>query len=169
MAESLNINDFKGFFTSGARPNLYKVRVEKLGAKVEFLCKASSLPASTVEAIDVPYLGRQIKVPGNRIFEEWTITVFNDIDFEIRKMVESWMNSINGHQDNIGFASVRDIYSDAHVTQLGRDGEELYTYHIVDLFPTMLSPIDLAFDANDEIEEFEVTFNYNYWTSEQTT
>ena len=29
MAESLNINDFKGFFTSGARPNLYKVRIEK--------------------------------------------------------------------------------------------------------------------------------------------
>ena len=62
MAESLNINDFKGYFTQGARPNLYKVRMEKLGGKLEFLCKASSLPSSTVEAIDVPYLGRQIKV-----------------------------------------------------------------------------------------------------------
>jgi hypothetical protein len=169
MAESLNINDFKGFFISGARPNLYKVRAEKLGGKLEFLCKASSLPASNVEAIDVPYLGRQIKVPGNRIFEEWTVTVFNDTDFEIRRMVESWMNAINGHQDNLGFASVRDVYSDAHVTQLGRDGAELYTYHIIDMFPTMLAPIDLAFDANDEVEEFEVTFNYNYWTSEETS
>jgi hypothetical protein len=33
----------------------------------------------------------------------------------------------------------------------------------------MLAPIDLAFDANDEVEEFEVTFNYNYWTSKETS
>ncbi len=169
MAESLKITDFKGYFSAGARPNLYKVRIQKLGGKLEFLCKASSLPASTVEAIDVPYLGRQIKVPGNRVFEEWTVTVFNDIDFEIRRRVESWMNEINSHEGNVGQASINGVYSDASVTQLGRDGEELYTYEIKDMFPTMLSPIDLAFDANDEIEEFEVTFNYNYWTSAETS
>lgn len=161
---SLNITDFKGHFISGARPNLYKVRSARLGNDLEFLCKASSLPASTVEPIDVAYLGRQIKVPGNRIFEEWTVTVYNDVDFGIRSRVEAWMDEINGHESNLGAVSVNSIYSDAQVQQLGRDGAVLYTYDIRDMFPTNISSIELGFESNNEIEEFEVTFNYNYWS-----
>jgi hypothetical protein len=166
---SLNITDFKGHFIAGARPNLYKVRAGRLGGDLEFLCKASQIPSSTVEPIDVPYLGRQIKVPGNRTFEEWNVTVINDINFGIRELVEAWMNEINGHIDNLGSARVADVYSDARVEQLGRDGAVLYTYDIVDMFPTMLAPIELGFESNNEIEEFEVTFNYNYWSSVATT
>jgi hypothetical protein len=168
MSESLSVTDFKGYFISGARASLYKVRIEKLGGKVEFLCKASSLPASTIGEVEVPYLGRMIKVPGNRTFDTWTVTIINDIDFEIRRQTEKWLNSINGHEDNLGFASLRDVYSDAHVTQLGRDGAELYTYHIVDMFPTEMAQIDLSFDS-EEIEEYDVTFTYNYWKSIETT
>jgi hypothetical protein len=168
MSESLSVTDFKGYFTSGARASLYKVRIEKLGGKVEFLCKASSLPASTIGEVEVPYLGRMIKVPGNRTFDTWTVTIINDIDFEIRRQTEKWLNSINGHEDNLGFATLRDVYSDAHVTQLGRDGAELYTYHIVDMFPTEMAQIDLSFDS-EEIEEYDVTFTYNYWKSIETT
>lgn len=166
---SLNITDFKGSFKSGARPNLYKVLMGRLGADIEFLAKGSSLPASTIGNIDVPYLGRQIKVPGNRIFEPWIVTIFNDIDFQIRHLVTMWMDEINGHQSNLGKAEVRDVYSDAEVHQLGRDGETLSTYHIVDMYPTEMSAIDLAYDANDTVEEFTVTFEMNYWevTSEQ--
>lgn len=166
---SLNITDFKGAFISGARPNLYKVYMGRLGNTIEFLAKGASLPASTIGNIDVPYLGRQIKVPGNRTFEPWTITVFNDVDFKIRHLTTAWMDEINGHQSNLGKSSVGDVYSDAEVHQLGRDGEVISAYHIVDMYPTEMSPIDLAFDTNDTIEEFTITFEMNYWevSSEQ--
>ena len=31
-------------------------------------------------------------------------------------------------------------------------------------FPTSVSAIDLAYDSNDQIEEFSVEFQYSYWT-----
>lgn len=166
---SLNITDFKGSFISGARPNLYKVFMGRMGTDMEFLARGASLPSSTIGNIDVPYLGRQIKVPGNRTFEPWTVTVFNDVDFQIRHLVTKWMDEINGHQSNIGKPAIAEVYSDAEVHQLGRDGETVATYHIVDMYPTEMSAIELAFDTNDTVEEFTITFEMNFWevTSEQ--
>jgi len=160
---SLSITEFKGHFIAGARPNLYRVTCNALGQDFAFLCKAAQLPSSTVDAIDVPYLGRQIKVPGNRTFEDWEVTVINDTNFGIRTLVESWLNKINGHVSNLGYTRVADVYSDATVDQLDRDGTILYRYGIKDMFPTMLSAIELGFESNNEIEEYSVTFSYNYW------
>jgi len=39
----------------------------------------------------------------------------------------------------------------------------LKTYTFVGIFPVDLSPIDVAWDSNDTIEEFTVTFQYDYW------
>ena len=38
-------------------------------------------------------------------------------------------------------------------------------------FPSSVSAIDLAYDSNDQIEEFSVEFQYSYWTVDtpQTT
>jgi hypothetical protein len=33
------------------------------------------------------------------------------------------------------------------------------------MFPVDVSPIDLDWSTNDQIEEFSVTFSYQYWTT----
>ena len=38
-------------------------------------------------------------------------------------------------------------------------------YNFVGMFPVDLSPIDLDWGSNDSIEEFSVTFAYQYWTT----
>jgi hypothetical protein len=165
----MNITDFVGALRQGARPNLFEVRIGFLGDGIRFLAKATQLPPSVIGPIDAPYMGRMIKVPGNRTFEPWTITIYNDIDFGIKNAIESWMNQINGHEDNLGFGSTADAYKQGQVIQLGRDGAILRVYDIIDMFPTELSAIDLAFDSNDQIEEFTVTFQYNYWACVATS
>ena len=165
----MNINNFVGALRQGARPNLYEVRIGFLGNAIRFLAKGASLPPSTLGVIDGAYMGRQIKIPGNRVFEPWTITVYNDIDFGIKNDIEEWMNDINGHQDNVGYPTVADAYKQGQVVQLGRDGQILRAYDIMDMWPSEMSAIDLAYDSNDQIEEFQVTFQYNYWVSPATT
>ena len=166
---TISISDFKANFEAGARPNLFRVRIAELGAKVEFMCKASNLPGATIGMVEVPFMGRVLKVPGNRTFTEWTVTIINDNDFSVRKNMEDWMNRINGHETNLGDANIATLFRDGIVEQLGRDGEVLYTYEFKDLWPTELGEIALAMDSNDEIEEFECTFAYNYWSSAVTT
>jgi len=37
------------------------------------------------------------------------------------------------------------------------------SYYFVDAFPTSVSQMDLSWDTKDTIEEFTVTFAYQYW------
>jgi hypothetical protein len=179
---AFNVAEFRANMVGdGARPNLFQVSLTfptlvangvAASQKATFMAKAAQLPGSTVGMVSVPYFGRELKFAGNRTFPDWTITVINDEDFTIRNTMESWMNSINSHAGNVrdAGASNPSSYSvDAEVIQYGKTGNELKRYTFVGVFPVDMAPIDLDWGSNDTIEEFSVTFAYQYWQSQTTT
>jgi len=163
---AFNIADFQSnFLGDGARPNLFEVQVTRLGQDFSFVCKAAQLPGSTIGVVEVPYFGRAIKYAGNRTFQEWTVTILNDENFETRNTLELIMADINSHEGNLA-TLLQDGYSfNADVIQYGKTGDELKRYTFNGMFPTDISPIDLDWGSNDTIEEYQVTFAYQYWTS----
>lgn len=174
---SLSVDDFKAkLIGGGARANLFQVIVNNppVGANLDtellsYTCKAAALPASTVAQIDVPFRGRQLKVAGDRTFENWTITVYNEDSQDVRSAFESWMNSINEHVANLGVKNPRDYQADLVVNQLDREGKTTKSYSIRGAFPVNVSEIELSYENNDAIEEFTVEFAYQYWESNTTT
>ena len=58
----------------------------------------------------------------------------------------------------------------ALVKQLSRDSASgdsinvIRQYNFVGIYPNVISNIPLDYGATDQIEEFQVTFNYLYWT-----
>ena len=173
-----NIDDFKGQLDGGgARANLFELNMPNPASigfainqdKLSFMCKGAQLPASVVAQIDVPYRGRQLKVAGDRTFENWTITVFNENSQLLRSGFESWMNSLNEHENNKGRLDPKDYQVDLQINQLDRQGKETKRYELRGAFPVNVSAIDLSYDANDAIEEFTVEFAYQYWESNTTT
>ncbi len=172
----LGIDDFKAKIRGGgARPNLFKATINfpaYAQGDVEitsFLCKAAQLPASVMNFIDVPFRGRQLKIAGDRTFETWTPTIINDTDFGVRNAMERWMNGINAHQANTGFVNPVDYQADLIVEQIDRDETVLKTYNFRGCFPTNVSAIDLNYETVDQIEEFTVEFQVQYWESETTS
>ena len=172
---TLGVDEFKSKLTGGgARPNLFQATVTYPGyaaGDVEltsFMCKAAQLPASSVEAIEVPFRGRQLQVAGDRTFEPWSVTVINDTNFTIRNAMERWSNGMNAHEDNTGLTNPADYKTDMFVTQLDRSGAALKTYVFKGAFPTSVGAIDVSWDTTNEIEEFEVEFTYDYWVSNST-
>jgi hypothetical protein len=155
----------------GARASLFQVQIANPanGAgdiKVPFMVKAAQLPASTLGQIEVPYFGRKIKIAGDRTFAEWTVTVINDEDFLIRNAMEQWMNSINSHAGNIrefGSASPLLYKSNAQITQFSKTGVPIREYTFNGMFPTEVSAIEMSWETVDAIEEFTVTFQYDFW------
>ena len=132
--------------------------------KLPFLCKAASMPQSELGTIEVPYFGRKLKIAGDRKFANWQVTIINDEDFLVRNAMETWNNSINLYQQNITAlgTSAPSVYkSQATVTQFGKDGTILRTYQFNGIFPDVISGIDLAWNSVDEIEEFNVSFQYD--------
>tara|TARA_Y100000004_G_scaffold15443_1_gene16184 strand:+ start:401 stop:928 length:528 start_codon:yes stop_codon:yes gene_type:complete len=172
----LGVDDFKAKLTGGgARPNLFKATINfpaYAGGDTEFtsfMVKGAGLPASTVANIDVPFRGRQLKIAGDRTFEPWTITIINDSEMKVRNAFETWLNGINAHVANEGLSNPSDYQADMIVEQLGKDGAVTKTYTIRGGYPTNISQIDLSYDTNDQIEEFTVEINYQYWESNTTT
>ena len=167
---SFNISEFKGAMNlDGARPNLFEVTIPVYDEKLVFTCKTAQLPGSTIGMVEIPYFGRMVKLAGNRTFAEWSVSILNDEDFKVRNQIERWMSRINGHVTNQATALYGPVgYSfDAKVDQYGKRGDKIKTYNFVGMWPMDLSPIELSWDANDQIEEYQVTFAYQYWTSPQ--
>jgi len=172
-----NVDEFKArLIGGGARANLFKVIINNppIGAGLNtellsFTCKGAQLPGSVVAQIDVPFRGRQLKVAGDRTFENWTITAFNEDAQDVRSAFESWMNSINEHVNNVGVKNPRDYQADLIVQQLDRQENVTKSYDIRGAFPVNIGAIDLSYDTNDAIEEFTVEFAYQYWESRTTS
>jgi hypothetical protein len=120
----------------------------------------------------VYYFGREMKFAGNRTFPDWTLQIINDEDFNIRNSLESWMNAINSHQGNLRNTAASNPTSyttEASVQQYGKTGNILKSYSFVGMFPIDVAPIDLDWGSNDTIEEYSVTFAYQYWTASTTS
>jgi hypothetical protein len=167
------ISDFKNKLAGGgARPNLFEVVLAFPGSfspadgvleKARFLVKAAALPSSNIAPIDVAFRGRVLKIAGDRTFDTWTITVLNDTDFLIRGAFEGWMNSMNNVKDATGATNPADYQAEAYVYQLNRQGEVLRKYRFYDVFPTNISEIPLSYDSSDQLEEFTVELQVQYW------
>lgn len=173
---TLGVDDFKSkLIGGGARNNLFKCIVNfpaYAGGDTEltsFLCKAGQLPASVVAELAVPFRGRQLKIAGDRTFENWTITVINDTTMEVRNAMERWSNGINEHVNNTGLLNPNDYMADMAVEQLDRAGNVTKRYDIKGAFPVNISAIELSYDTNDQIEEFTVDLAYQYWESDTTS
>lgn len=170
---AFNVNEIKSQLTlGGAKASLFQVQIQNPvnaagDLKTPFMVKAAQLPESTLGTIDVPYFGRTIKLAGDRTFAEWTVTIINDEDFLIRNAMEEWMASINTHEGNVrnlANASPLQYKSQAQITQFSKTGVPLREYSYVGMFPTSVSAIEMSWETTNAIEEFSVTFAYDYWT-----
>jgi hypothetical protein len=174
----------------GARPNMFEVnitlpeQVQGLGdieQDMRFLVKAAEIPAANIGNIPVPFRGRVLPVAGDRTFDPWTVTVINDAQFNIRDAMEQWSNLINDLQFDVGDINPADYQTKAEVFQLSRQDtgtgagsaskgsriiQTLRTYNFEGIYPNAVSSIPLDYGATDQIEEFQVTFNYLYWTTD---
>ena len=170
-----NIADFKAqMIGGGARPNQFRVELSfpsyvtlgvVAGQRAQFLCKAAQLPASTIETLPVLFRGRPVNFAGERTFQPWTVTIYNDTTFGIRNALEQWQSGIQNYNTTNGRVNPTDYQVDLNVHQLDRNGAIIKSYKFVDAFPTTFSAVGLDYEQQNAIEQFDVEFQYNFFTS----
>ena len=179
--EKRNISNFRDrLIGGGARPNMFEVNIDlpdQIGKdknrdeNMRFLIKAAEIPAANIGNIPVPFRGRVLPVAGDRTFDPWTVTIINDTNFRIREAMEVWSNSINDLQTSQGTINPAEYQTSAKVKQLSRKGgvdpgaiDVLREYRFEGIYPNVVSSIPLDYGATDQIEEFQVTFNYLFYS-----
>lgn len=174
---TFNIDAFRTqLIGDGARPNLFEIQMVfpqfvTLGSaaqqKVTFLCKSAQLPGSTIGVAPLFYKGREVKLAGNRTWQDWTIQIINDEDMVIRNAFEQWALGLNSPQDNVRNPAAGVIdggYAvDATVSHFSKKNTIIKQYQLIGMWPMDISPIELDWGQNDTIEEFTVTLAMQYW------
>ena len=172
---AFKVTDFKTNLVAGgggARPSLFKIDINGSGDASGFsfsdnsniLVKAAALPSNNIAALPVNYGGRAYKLNGFRTFDNWTTTVINDDNMEVRQKIMQWMRVMSGGFDGTRSSALSKTFAagTATVTQVSVDGTDLHTYKFYDLWPTELAEVPLDW-ASDALQEFTVTWAYDYW------
>ena len=150
-----------------------------------FMVKAAELPASNVGDIPVNFRGRILHVAGDRTFDPWTVTVINNNDWSLRRTFEDWSDMINNRVWDSGVTNPTSYHADASVFQLARAGTKtdaggnlrlkgndqqpvVAGYKFFGIWPSQVSSIALDYGSTDTIEEFQVTFQVEYWSPDYT-
>lgn len=163
MAESLT--NFISGFKNPAKTNMYKLvfRGEN-GAVVpsglDIRAKGAQLPTAEMGIMEIPYKGRKVKIPAERSFSEWTVTVMETNDMNVRRSFEKWMSVMDAEDEikrNTAALSTIDV-----ILLKGDNSTPSITYTLYGAFPSSLASVDLSFDEQTAPLEYSVTFQYSY-------
>ena len=175
MATDFSISTFTSKFTSGgARPNLFQITlspptgVTSTGsANIKYHCRAAQIPSSTVQTYEVPYFGRNVKHAGDREFTEFTTTFINDEAFQMRTIFDNWMHKLNQHRDNkpgVNLGSRTSYTSTVTLETFKKVGTLDQKWEFKGCWPSGISDIPLSWDTTNAIQEFTVTWQYDFFT-----
>jgi hypothetical protein len=167
----MNINEFNNQITATdyARQNLFEVTINGIEG-LRMVCKAASLPSAQIGLIEVPYQNRKIKVPGDRTFIDWSITIINDEGYSQRKALLVWQSELAGFTEFGGTAtSPGDHHKTLNVIPYNRDGTanlgssvELWGW------PSEIGAIDLSWESTDAVQEYTCNFSISWDHTEST-
>ena len=147
--------------TDYARANLFEVEIGDLDGKL--LVKTASLPNAMVNAIEVTYMNRKWKVPGDRVFNDWTVTVINDETYTLRNALINWQKALTAFSDMRSTTKISGSHKELVVRPYSRDGNAV-TGADWKMFgwPSDIGTIDLSWDNADTIQEYSVTFSISW-------
>ena len=192
MAADFSISKFRSALQSGSRPNLFRIDVTLPstlatgtaatgGVNVtgySTLVRSAALPSATIGTIDLPMNGgRRFKLGGDRVFSEWTSTVLNDENYTLRSSLEAWQDQMVFNNFEIGSSlgnrsagagtptTPLGLYGTIQIYQLNEKGASVPngSYRLVNCWPSDISAIDLSYDTTDAVEDFTVTWTYDYY------
>ena len=105
-------------------------------------------------------------IPGDLVFEDWTVTILNDINHVGRQLFATWQNEFANFvtNDRADFHSAK---RNATLAQLGADGNELPggvgKYLLTGLYPKSVGEIAYGHDNVDSLEEISIIFGVDFW------
>ena len=175
---AFSLSTFQGALASGgARPSLFELQISAVPngvtlsnlTDIKFFCNVSALPPLTVTPIERQYFGRTVKIPGDMVFGDLSTTIIMTEGGNERSELEIWMNEINGtisNEMNSGHNTSNGFAGTVKLHQYGKDDSTspIHTIEFVDCWPSTIGEIALSYDTASDIEQFDVTWTYNYYT-----
>ena len=181
----MSLNDFIQNFQGGTRNHRYKFIDGSFPAMAgagslklsKYTVRALEIPPSQLNPIRIPYRGRILKWPGDRLYFPWTIRILDDQQAgglsSVWEAFHTWSNGMNDHVTNVhdtpgaGSSGTLPWATDWTIAQLDEQGDEpanvIKEIKLVGCWPTVIGPINLDANSIDTLVEFTVTIEYQWY------
>jgi hypothetical protein len=127
------------------------------------LCKTTQIPGMELLSMNHEEFGEIREVPYQKQFSNINLTYIVDIDLELRRFFEDWMNCI------INPVTRLHGYYDDYVTDIiieledsSKEGKVRYKVKLYECFPKSIEAINLDYSATG-FTELTVSMNYKYY------
>lgn len=163
MTLNLNIQDQ---IQDVARSNLFEVNMSIMGSDFIWKCKAASLPKASVGKVDLAYMNRVIGLAGDRTYDAWTITVYNDYQQITREKFLKWQELCQTY-DKVIHGELPNSYKNqtAQIWQYDRAGNKTASFTITGIWPMNIGEVALEWGISDAAEVFTVELNVDWFKS----
>lgn len=176
----IKLTDFKNALAQLARPNRFLVDINppsiydhgKDLRQLKFCVQTAQIPAKNVGTATMKFHGMELHLPGDYSHDDLTITFLNHWDWTGRDFFENWsrlLQDTNSYRsDDEGYNTRTDaiqMINDASiiVTQIGESEDQILArYQFWNVFPKIVSEIELSMETIDTVETFQVTFAYSH-------
>jgi len=136
--------------------------------QLDLLCKGTSFPQKTVGQTEVWVGGKKGMLVGDTEFDHtWDLVFYETEDHKLREAFIAWQDSIDdveGYNKND-----RSVGGTATISQLDGQGNPTMTYTFHNIWPQVISTLDMANDSVNAIGEFTVTLSFDYWKLKKDT
>ena len=178
MAVGITLDDYRAQVKEVARPNRFFLSIPgkpkginpfNFSEEMQYHVKSAALPGRTLGDItNLYWQGMNNKIAGDPTFDDMPIIFINNVNFNLKLLMEQWMSGIVDPITNTRL-SHDDYKGIIRLDQLGKGaGNIIATYFLHGCYPKSLEPVELNQETIDQIEEFTVTFSLDYWSSSDT-
>lgn len=169
------LSNFISAFQGGTRPNRFRISGTSTVAGTaaapglfrETHCTAATLPESIVGIIPIPFRGRVYKFPGDRTYNEWNVTILDDVGtYSTWKYFHEWSSQFNDHDTNISKSrQQKDEYcKDLTVQLLDHQSDSVIrTMNLLNAWPVQVGPVTLDMNASNQLGSFQVQIAYTHF------
>ena len=175
-----SLDNFTREFQGGTRPNRFRITgalppgVGSAGPSpggalfFDTHCIATTLPESIVGIIPIPFRGRVYKFAGDRTYNEWNITVMDDITpKDTWGLFHNWSEQFNNHALNTATdrRQLAALCPEITCDLLDHNSDAtLRTVRILNAWPVQVGPLTLDMNAANQLGTFTIQIAYTHYT-----
>jgi T4-like virus tail tube protein gp19 len=139
------------------------------GAQAALLARTTNTPSANIGVIDLTWGGRNLPIPGDRTYEEFTVTFIGVNDMKVYNAFQKWSENINGSDSNRGLTNLDTIMNDITLELLDVNDQVTKTYLLHDSWPAAVGQMSLDSGEMDGYSQFDVIFRYISYTQPNIT
>lgn len=135
--------------------------------RILLFCEQATLPGLSYMTASNTSYGEPREIPYNRQFEPITLQFHVDRDFQVKKVFDAWMESIQ-NQVTKTFNYYNNYTTKMTIGIQDLQDKTTYMVNLYECYPKTVAPIALDAEAKDTMR-LQVVFQYKYWESSKVS